>query len=130
MLADGSLIIHRGRLVALRASGADLEVVWKDGATQENVTLTVRRVINCIGPASDYSRVDLPLIATLRWAGWLAADPLSRRCAPKPPPSPRSFGKHCKETSQVKSVERRLPSGTGRKSHHSANAHPELPTRK
>jgi len=33
-------------------------------------------VLNCTGPARDYSKIDHPLIANLRENGWLTPDPL------------------------------------------------------
>ncbi|HET7435674.1 MAG TPA: FAD/NAD(P)-binding protein [Thermoanaerobaculia bacterium] len=73
--ADGTLTMHRGRIVSIRDAGHGAEVRWSsaDGAIHE---LQVARVINCTGPASDYATLDLPLVAQLRRAGWLVPDAL------------------------------------------------------
>jgi len=52
-----------------------MRVVWRDRDGRAE-SLEVARVLNCTGPASDYARVDLPLVASLRAAGWLTPDPL------------------------------------------------------
>lgn len=59
--------VLRGRVLAVRPG---LEVEWSGG------TLRVARMINCTGPASDYARLDLPLVVQMRRAGWLVPDPL------------------------------------------------------
>lgn len=71
MLAEGTLVLHRGRVQSIEGN----EVVWlaPDGSTQR---LEVARVINCTGPASDYAKLDHPLVAQMRRAGWLVPDPL------------------------------------------------------
>jgi len=62
-----------GRVVALRPG---LDVEWRPTGSPVFETLRVARVINCTGPASDYARLDLPLVVQLRRAGWLVPDPL------------------------------------------------------
>lgn len=65
--------VLRGRIVALRPG---LDVEWQPTGATASQTLQVARVINCTGPASDYAKLDLPLVVQLRRAGWLTPDPL------------------------------------------------------
>ena len=76
LIDDGTLTVHAGRITALREAGDQLAVdcvLRHSGAAR---TFLAARVINCTGPASDYSSLDLPLVAQLRRSGWLVADPL------------------------------------------------------
>lgn len=73
VLGEVRLGVLRGRILSL--SGA-LDVTWQPRGTEERRTLHVARAINCTGPASDYARLDLPLVIQLRRAGWLVPDPL------------------------------------------------------
>ncbi|HYC91709.1 MAG TPA: hypothetical protein VEO54_20995 [Thermoanaerobaculia bacterium] len=61
------LEVVRGRILSLSAG---IEVHTDRG------TLHAARVFNCTGPASDYARIDLPLVMQLRRAGLLTPDPL------------------------------------------------------
>jgi uncharacterized NAD(P)/FAD-binding protein YdhS len=72
-LAQSSVTIHAGKIESMRPG---VDVSWRDRATGEIRSMTFARVINCTGPASDYARVELPLVVQLRQAGWLAPDPL------------------------------------------------------
>jgi uncharacterized NAD(P)/FAD-binding protein YdhS len=64
----GALIVHRGRITAVESG--------PPGLTEREESLTVARVINCTGPRSEYATLDVPLVAALRRAGYLVADPL------------------------------------------------------
>ncbi|MBV8518684.1 MAG: FAD/NAD(P)-binding protein [Acidobacteria bacterium] len=75
MLASGALRIERGRLVRLTPVDGGLDVTWRRAGSDEETTLRVARAINCTGPATDYARVDLPLVVQLRRNGWLVPDP-------------------------------------------------------
>lgn len=68
--------VLRGRVAEMRAHERGVEVRYRPTGTNETATLVVARVINCTGPASDYARVDLPLVVQMRRAGWLTPDPL------------------------------------------------------
>jgi uncharacterized NAD(P)/FAD-binding protein YdhS len=76
VLAELSVDVLRGRVVAMRATQHGVSVDWLPSGTNEPRTLEVARVINCTGPASDYARLDLPLVVQMRRAGWLVPDPL------------------------------------------------------
>ncbi|HYO75142.1 MAG TPA: FAD/NAD(P)-binding protein [Thermoanaerobaculia bacterium] len=73
VLAELRLQVLRGRIVSM--SGA-LDVIWQPRGSDATRTLQVARAINCTGPASDYARLDLPLVVQLRRAGWLVPDAL------------------------------------------------------
>jgi uncharacterized NAD(P)/FAD-binding protein YdhS len=73
VLGEVHVEVLRGRILSL--SGA-LDVTWQPRGTTERRTLHVARVINCTGPASDYAKLDLPLVVQLRRAGWLVPDAL------------------------------------------------------
>jgi uncharacterized NAD(P)/FAD-binding protein YdhS len=62
-----------GRVLSMENA---LDVVWRPRGRDEVRTLHVARAINCTGPASDYARLDLPLVVQLRRAGRLVPDPL------------------------------------------------------
>jgi len=70
---DGSLRIHRGRIVSL---SGDIDVNWRPFGADREQTIRVARVINCTGPATDYERIELPLAMQMRRAGWVVPDPL------------------------------------------------------
>lgn len=76
LIAQGTLTIHAGRVLAAEATAQGVKVNWlpKDGDQPQQ--FEVARVINCTGPNRDYSRVDTPLITSLRKGGWLTPDPL------------------------------------------------------
>jgi uncharacterized NAD(P)/FAD-binding protein YdhS len=76
VLAELSVDVLRGRIVQMRAIPQGVSVDWRPSGTNEIRTLDVARVINCTGPASDYARLDLPLVVQMRRAGWLVPDPL------------------------------------------------------
>lgn len=70
----GTVRIHRGRVYALEGnSGMIARCVSPDG---RKIELSVARVINCTGPATDYAKVDIPLVVNLRERGWLVPDAL------------------------------------------------------
>ncbi len=72
-LRDIPLTVHAGSIERMTD---DVEVTWRDRASGVSRTMKFARVINCTGPASDYARVELPLVVQLRQAGWLTPDPL------------------------------------------------------
>lgn len=76
VLAGADMHVSAGRITTLRAAADLVEVEWQPRGSDDRRQLRVARVINCTGPASDYSRVDLPLVVHMRRAGWLTPDPL------------------------------------------------------
>lgn len=88
-ISAGTLVVHAGRIESLREELEGVLVRWRSSPrTRRSIPsplaphpgdssdLYVQAVFNCTGPASDYSRVDHPLIAQLRGAGMLVPDPL------------------------------------------------------
>lgn len=73
VLAEAHLQVLAGHVVELRPGP---EVVWQPRGAEGHLTVHVTRVINCTRPASDYARLDLPLVVQLRRAGWLVPDTL------------------------------------------------------
>ena len=76
LIAEGTLSIYRGRITSLYTTGQGLAVSWLPDGNSSLGILPAARVINCTGPARDYSRVDLPIVASLRESGWLTPDRL------------------------------------------------------
>lgn len=76
LMADGTLTIHRGRLVSASSNESGVEVTWRETDTQELSKLSVARVVNCTGPSRDYSQIHSPLISKLRSAGTIIPDEL------------------------------------------------------
>jgi uncharacterized NAD(P)/FAD-binding protein YdhS len=74
--AQGTLSIHAGRVLSAEAEGQLAKITLRSTQTGTPLTLRVARVINCTGPARDYSRVEFPLVVSLRENGWLTPDPL------------------------------------------------------
>jgi uncharacterized NAD(P)/FAD-binding protein YdhS len=77
LLASGDLRVLTGRIAGLEPDGDAVRVLWQPRGADLHRELTVARVINCTGPATDYARVDLPLVVHLRRAGLLVPDPLA-----------------------------------------------------
>jgi uncharacterized NAD(P)/FAD-binding protein YdhS len=74
--ASGQLRVWAGRVLGGEpvADGGALRVqigLRRDGV----VEVEVERVLNCTGPATDYERVDEPLVANLLGSGQASADP-------------------------------------------------------
>ena len=72
-LSETPLTVHAGNIQSI---GGDGEVIWRDRTSGAIRSVKFARIINCTGPASDYSRLELPLVVQLRQAGWLTPDPL------------------------------------------------------
>jgi uncharacterized NAD(P)/FAD-binding protein YdhS len=76
MISSGQLQVHAGRITKYAEMDAGAEVTFRrrtDGISQH---LTVGRVINCTGPASDYRKVNDPLISSLFIQGLSRPDPV------------------------------------------------------
>lgn len=75
LLDEKTLQIHSGRLISATPNDLNVDVQWQD--THGNIqTLTVTRIINCTGPARDYSKTQSPLIKNLREKGYITPDEL------------------------------------------------------
>ncbi|GAB2453268.1 pyridine nucleotide-disulfide oxidoreductase [Hymenobacter qilianensis] len=70
----GQLQTHLGRVRQIAPQGADLGVEVTHGSHRTH--LAARHVIACTGPLLDYSRVQDPLVKSLREARYLLPDPL------------------------------------------------------
>lgn len=84
MLTTGQLKIHAGRILDMREidNVIKVTVLRRPGAKDDNsgakqYCLRVASVINCTGPASDYGRLDSPLVQSLIKQGLLKPDALS-----------------------------------------------------
>ena len=75
-LAGMPLDVHAGHIIGMVETANGITVAWRERGTGNERSMEVSRVINCTGPASDYARVELPLVVQLRRAGWLTPDPL------------------------------------------------------
>jgi uncharacterized NAD(P)/FAD-binding protein YdhS len=74
--AELDVDVMRGRIASMRECAEGIEVEWRPTGSDARRSIVVARVINCTGPASDYARLDLPLVVQMRRAGWLTPDPL------------------------------------------------------
>ncbi len=77
MTADGQLELLAGRVRSVSQGAAeDTEIAFLPrGSARLRIELA-HRVIRCIGPESNYSRISAPLVADLRQSGWIVPDPL------------------------------------------------------
>lgn len=74
MITAGQVQVHQGRVCHLAAQGADLEVHVRQ---KSNTTvLTAQHVVSCTGPLLDYTRIQDPLVQSMRTAGQLVPDVL------------------------------------------------------
>ena len=75
-LAAGQLHFHSGRVAACDATNGSLAVRLRSRGSAAAATLSARYLINCTGPASDYRRIDDPLVRSLLARGLVRPDPL------------------------------------------------------
>ena len=73
----GQLIVHAGRIQAYQEDSNGVDVIVRLRHTKESETLHVSRVVNCTGPASNYGKLQHPLIVNLRSQGLLCPDVLA-----------------------------------------------------
>ena len=74
--ATGQLRIEAGRITTLTAGLAAAEVAYTPRGCSRPVQVTVARVINCTGPASDLTRSDDPFLRSLLSQGLARPDEL------------------------------------------------------
>jgi uncharacterized NAD(P)/FAD-binding protein YdhS len=72
--STGQLCTKHGRVRQIAPQGEDIRIEILHGGQQE--CLTARHVIACTGPLLDYTRIQDPLVRSLRGAGHLLPDPL------------------------------------------------------
>jgi len=76
MIDDGELAIVAGRLIAITAGDAELEVALRRRGETSVETRRFGAVVNCTGPCSDVRELEEPLVHALRWRRLLRPDPL------------------------------------------------------
>ncbi|ALD20400.1 hypothetical protein AM218_03110 [Hymenobacter sp. DG25A] len=74
MMAAGQVQVHRGRVCHLAAQGAELAVQVRQ--KHDTTVLTAQHVVSCTGPLLDYTRIQDPLVQSMRAAGQLVPDVL------------------------------------------------------
>jgi uncharacterized NAD(P)/FAD-binding protein YdhS len=77
MKAQGRLSFMAGKIVTARPAHPGLHLSWRPRGTDDPVSLTVARVINCTGPLSDLCRTREPLLQTLWKTGAIRPDPMN-----------------------------------------------------
>lgn len=82
--ARGRLSFHAGRLETMTDTPAGAEVTFRQRGSEQRITLTVSRVINCTGPRTDYSKYQHPLLINLLARGLIDHDPLALGVAALP----------------------------------------------
>ncbi len=76
LLAEGRLVVHRGRIVAGGVDADDnfvIDIAGRDGSAR----IGASTVISALGPLADYRRCVDPLIRSLLDDGWITTDPLA-----------------------------------------------------
>jgi uncharacterized NAD(P)/FAD-binding protein YdhS len=76
MRQAGSLQIHSGRVIRLKSTGKQIEVLCRARGSGETYQLRVDRVINCTGPNYDVRQSTQPLLRSLVAQGMAVSDPL------------------------------------------------------
>jgi uncharacterized NAD(P)/FAD-binding protein YdhS len=76
MLADRTLRVTAGRVLAHRPDAANLRVVVRPRDGSPDREIVAGRVVNCTGPDTDVQRVDDPLVQSLLAQGTAVPDPL------------------------------------------------------
>jgi uncharacterized NAD(P)/FAD-binding protein YdhS len=76
MLQSGQLNIIKGRLTDLVPSGNTMDVHYKPSGGKTGKTEQVKIVVNCMGPETDYTRIEQPLVINLLKNGLIEPDPL------------------------------------------------------
>ncbi|MDZ4876617.1 MAG: hypothetical protein CLLPBCKN_006052 [Chroococcidiopsis cubana SAG 39.79] len=77
ILHSGQLVVHAGRIQAYHEDSSGVDVTIRQRHALENITLRVSRVVNCTGPASNYRKLQHPLVVNLRSLGLLCPDELA-----------------------------------------------------
>ena len=77
LLSTGQLSIFAGRIKAIRSGPQQhLSVDYQERSSKRPLTLEVDVIVNCMGPESNYEKLEDPLINHLRQLGWMRTDPL------------------------------------------------------
>jgi uncharacterized NAD(P)/FAD-binding protein YdhS len=74
-MAEGRLVVNAGRIMKIECvTEQGLEVTWRSRESGGLRNLSVGRVINCMGPETNYKCIDTPLIRNLIFRGILVSD--------------------------------------------------------
>jgi uncharacterized NAD(P)/FAD-binding protein YdhS len=76
MIASGQVSSHAARIVDCERRGEGVALVVRERASGRLRELEVGYVVNCTGPSYDIAALPSPLVADLRDAGMIKADPL------------------------------------------------------
>lgn len=76
MRRSGKLEVNAGRVVALRAIGARIEVTWRHRGTGRMRRVEADVVVNAMGPGYSVSRTTDPLLRSLHDSGYITEDDL------------------------------------------------------
>jgi uncharacterized NAD(P)/FAD-binding protein YdhS len=77
LLSEGQLSIIAGRIRSIRTDGEDrFRVEYRERSSHKTVNVTVDTIVNCMGPESDYEKLDDPLIRSLLEKGMIRTDKL------------------------------------------------------
>ncbi|HEX4211374.1 MAG TPA: hypothetical protein VHY56_13340, partial [Candidatus Binataceae bacterium] len=74
--ASNQLRFHAGHVSGCEVTADGLAMRLRPSGSSELATIRVHYVINCTGPASDYLRIDDPLVCNLLARGLVRPDPL------------------------------------------------------
>jgi len=72
----GQLVFHAGRIQRFDLSRGSVIVTFRSAARDESSRIEVARIVNCSGPATDYQKINDPLVAQLIREGIARPDPL------------------------------------------------------
>ena len=72
----GQLVFHAGRIQGYDLSRGSVIVTFRSTVREEPSRIEVARIVNCSGPATDYEKIDDPLVAQLIGEGIARPDPL------------------------------------------------------
>jgi uncharacterized NAD(P)/FAD-binding protein YdhS len=77
MERSGQLRYYAGRLVSLNEASDAVEAVIRERGTSRLIPISVKKVLNCTGPRTDYSKYQHPLLINLLAAGLISHDRLA-----------------------------------------------------
>jgi uncharacterized NAD(P)/FAD-binding protein YdhS len=69
-------VFHAGRIQGYDLSRGSVIVTFRSTVREEPSRIEVARIVNCSGPATDYEKIDDPLVAQLIGEGIARPDPL------------------------------------------------------
>jgi uncharacterized NAD(P)/FAD-binding protein YdhS len=77
LISKGQLIVYAGRISAYHQDSSGVDVTLRLRHAKDDILLRVRRVVNCTGPASNYSKLPYRLVQSLLSQGLLCPDALA-----------------------------------------------------